>query len=117
MNFAKLLVCSTALLFAPVAFSQQITGSIRGTITAPSGAVVEAANVSAKQSETGLTRATTTDRSGTYLLLELPVGHYQVQIEHAGFQTYLQQGITLDVNETATVSVSLKVGTGAEKIE
>src|SRR5215470_16212207 len=81
--------------------AQQITGSIRGTVTDPSGAVVEGATVSAKQSETGLTRTTSTDRAGTYLLLELPVGHYQLQIEHNGFQSYLQQGITLNVNETA----------------
>jgi hypothetical protein len=117
MNFLKLLVCSAALLFAPMAFSQQITGSIRGTVTDPSGAVVDGATVSAKQSETGLTRATTTDHTGTYLLLDLPVGHYQVQIERSGFRTYVQQGITLNINEAATVSVTLKVGTGSDKIE
>ncbi len=54
-----------------------------------------------KQTETGLSRTTVTDRSGEYLLLELPVGHYRVQVEGKGFQTYIQQGIILDVNETA----------------
>jgi hypothetical protein len=117
MNFAQALVCSATLLFAPSAFSQQITGSIRGTVTDPSGAVVDGATVSAKQSETGLTRTSASDRSGVYLLLDLPVGHYQLQVERSGFQTYLQQGITLDVNEAATISVSLKVGTGSDKVE
>jgi hypothetical protein len=97
--------------------AQQITGSIRGTVTDPSGAVVEGATVSAKQNETGLTRTTTTDHAGAYLLVELPVGHYQLQIDRSGFQTYLQQGIILDVNETATIPVSLRVGTGNEKVE
>ena len=60
MNFAKTLVCSAALLFVPITFSQQITGSIRGTVTDSSGAIVEGATVSAKQSETSLTRATIT---------------------------------------------------------
>ena len=45
------------------------------------------------------------------------MGHYQLQIERSSFQTYVQQGITLDVNETATVSVGLKVGAGSEKVE
>jgi hypothetical protein len=117
MQLLKVLVSVTALLFAPIAFSQQITGSLRGTVTDPSGAVIEGATVSAKQNETGLTRTTTTDRAGAYLLPELPVGHYQLQIERNGFQTYLQQGITLDVNETATIPASLKVGAGSEKVE
>ena len=117
MNFAKAFVCFAALLLAPIAFSQQITGSIRGTVTDPSGAVVDGATVSARQSETALTRATASDHSGVYLLLDLPVGHYQLQIERSGFQTYLQQGITLDVNEAATISVSLKVGTSSDKVE
>jgi hypothetical protein len=106
------------LLFAGTRVSaQQITGSIRGTVTDASGAVVEGATVSAEQSETGLTRTTTTDRVGGYVLLELPVGHYQVQVEHKGFQKYVQQGITLDVNETAAVAVRLKVGNEIEKVE
>lgn len=117
-NLGKLLfILGIAVLPRWSVSAQQITGSIRGTVTDPSGAVVEGATVSAKRSETGLTRTTTTDRTGAYLLLELPVGHYQLQVERAGFQTYLQQGISLDVNETATIPVGLKVGTGNEKVE
>jgi hypothetical protein len=82
---------------------------MRGTVTDPSGAVVEGATVTARQNETGLSRNTTTDHDGTYLLLELPVGHYQLQVERTGFQSYIQQGISLDVNESATVSVTLKI--------
>ena len=90
--------------------AQQITGSIRGTVLDPSGASVQAAAVTAKQVETGLTRSASTDRQGAYVLVELPIGHYQIEVHAQGFQSYLQQGISLDVNETATVSVHLKVG-------
>src|SRR5215467_5241573 len=117
MNRLKTWVYLAALLSGPVALSQQITGSIRGAVTDPCGAVVEGATVTATQDETGLTRTASTDRTGAYLLLELPVGHYQLQIVRSGFQTYIQQGITLNVNETATVSVGLRVGTGSEKIQ
>ena len=117
MNPVKTLVCLAAVLFAPTAFSQQITGSIRGTVADPSGGVVQGASVSAKQTETGLTRTTTTDRAGAYVLLEPPVGHYQLQVEAKGFQRYLQQGITLNVNETATIPVHLVIGAETQEVQ
>src|SRR5271157_1465003 len=73
---------------------QQITGSIRGTVLDPSGAVVQAATVTAKHIETGLTRGAVTDRQGAYVLAELPIGHYQIEVHARGFQKYLQQGIS-----------------------
>lgn len=68
-------------------------------------------------SKTGLTRAAVTDRQGAYALAELPIGHYQVEVHARGFQKYLQQGISLDVNETATVSIHLKVGAETQQVE
>src|SRR5450432_2289692 len=117
MKIIKLLLCLAAVWVTPNLLAQQITGSIRGTVTDPSGAVVEGASVTARQTETGLSRTTTTDHAGAYLLFELPVGHYQLQVERTGFQAYSQQGISLDVNETATIPVALKVGTGSEKVQ
>jgi hypothetical protein len=117
MKIIKLLVCLSAVWLSPNLLAQQITGSIRGTVTDPSGAVVESASVTARQTETGLSRTTTTDHAGAYLLLELPVGHYQLQVERTGFQTYSQDGISLDVNETATIPVALKVGAESEKVQ
>jgi len=111
------LVCAIVVLYGASALAQQITGSIRGTVQDPSGAVVSSASVSAKQSETGLTRSAMTDHTGAYVLLELPVGHYQVQVEAKGFQTYIQEGIILDVNETATVPVRLAVGAETQQVQ
>src|SRR5207253_7900444 len=97
--------------------AQQITGSIRGSVLDPSGAVVQGASVSAKQIETGLTRTAMTDRAGDYVLLELPVGHYELQAEAKGFQKYVQRGIAVNVNETANISIHLAVGAETEKNE
>ena len=110
MSTLKKLGMAVFVLASSNLFAQQITGSIRGTVTDPSSAVVEGASVSAKQTETGLTRSTTTDHDGAFVLLELPVGHYQLQVEGKTFHKYIQQGITLNVNETATVPVRLTVG-------
>src|ERR1700733_8995370 len=96
---------------------QQITGSIRGAVVDPSGAIVQAATVTAKQTETGLTRSSVTDRQGEYVLVELPIGHYQLEVRAPGFQKYLQQGISLDVNESATVGIHLRLGAETQQVE
>ena len=110
-------MCWHLLHFLALSLSaQQITGNIRGTVTDPSGAVIRGAAVTARQAETGLSRATTTDRDGNYVLLELPIGHYRLQVAANGFQEYVQDGITLNVNETASVSARLAVGSEKEQI-
>jgi len=96
--------------------AQQITGNIRGAVTDPSGAVIHGAAVTVRQTETGLSRATTTDRNGNYVLLELPIGHYSLHVVEKGFQEYVQDGITLSVNETASVSPHLALGSEKEQV-
>lgn len=108
--FIVLIACGSAL-------AQQITGNLRGTVSDASGAVVQSASVTARQIETGFSRTATTDRGGNYLLLELPVGHYRLEIVATGFQKYVQDGISLDVNETAAVSVQLMVGSEKEQVQ
>lgn len=118
MVFFRNVICLLAIVVAGLNVeAQQITGSIHGTVADPSGAVVTAATVAAKQIETGLTRSATTDHAGAYVLLELPVGHYQLQVEAKGFQTYIQQGIILGVNETANVPVRLAVGSETQQVQ
>lgn len=104
-------------LFASTAAAQQITGSIRGTVVDPSGAAVQGAALTATQVETGLNRSAMSSRSGEYILMELPVGHYLLHVTAKGFSTYTQQGIVLDVNETATVPVRLALGTETQTLE
>src|ERR1700751_2749960 len=101
----------------PSASAQQITASIRGNISDPSGAVVQEAAVTAKQAETGLLRTVVSARDGSFLLVELPVGHYTLEVTAKGFRKYLQEGITLDVNQTATIPVRLTVGAETQQVE
>ena len=117
MRPVRTLVCLMIVVAGVNVFAQQITGSIRGAVEDPSGAVVPSANVTARQTETGLARTATTDHTGAYVLPELPVGHYELQVEAKGFQKYIQQGIILSVNETATVPVHLAVGAESQVLE
>jgi len=116
-SFRNVLFLLVTMLANWSAIAQQITGNIRGTVVDPSGAVAQGASVSATQAETGLTRVAATDRAGAYVLLDLSVGHYQLQVEAKGFQKYIQQGITLNVNETATIPVRLVVGAETQQIQ
>ncbi|MGH9454114.1 MAG: carboxypeptidase regulatory-like domain-containing protein, partial [Terriglobia bacterium] len=97
--------------------AQEITGNIRGSILDPSGAGVPNAAVTATQTETGLLRTVSSDRRGNYVLVELPIGHYRLQAEAKGFQKYVQEGISLDVNETATVAIRLALGRATQTVQ
>ncbi len=97
--------------------AQQITGSIRGTVTDPMGAIIQGATVTVQQTETDLSRTAITDRSGNYVVLELPVGHYRLQVTAKGFQEYVQDGISVNVNEAASVSPHLAVGSEVKVVQ
>ena len=105
------------LFFSCLSLSaQQITGTISGTVSDPSGAIIRGAAVTARQVETGLARTTNSDRNGNYVILELPIGHYRLQVAAIGFQEYVQDGITLNVNETAAVSPRLSLGSEKQQV-
>ena len=117
MKARNLIVVAVVLLACAQLFAQQITGSIRGTVVDPSGAMVQAATVTARQVETGSDAHRGHRSQGDYLLLELPDWALQLEVAAKGFQKYLQQGISLNVNETATVRVHLKVGAETQQVQ
>lgn len=106
-----------ASIIGPNLWAQQVAGSMRGGVADASGGGVSAAVITARQLETGFTRSTTSDAQGKFIFVELPVGHYSVQVEAKGFQRFLQEGITLDLNQTAFVTAHLAIGTATQRIE
>ena len=90
---------------------------IQGLITDPSGAVVPNASVTAKQTNTGFVRTTVTDASGTYVLPNLPVGPYNLEVQASGFQAYVQTGIVLEVSNNVTINVALRLGQVSQQVE
>jgi hypothetical protein len=78
------------LLLTPPAWAQSFRGSIRGTVTDPSGSVIAGAKVIAKNINTGLQREATTGPDGAYVLAELPAGDYTVMAESAGLSPSAQ---------------------------
>ncbi|MGI8960452.1 MAG: carboxypeptidase-like regulatory domain-containing protein [Bryobacteraceae bacterium] len=94
----------------------QATTSLRGTVTDPSGAGVPKATVVLTNVEVNSPRTTTTGPQGDYSFLSLTPGNYQLVVETAGFERYLQTNLQLLVNSPATVNVQLKLGSVNETV-
>lgn len=106
------------ILALPVSLTAQVTtASISGIVTDPSGGIVPGAQVKATQIETNFTRNAVTDAGGQYSIKFLPVGDYRVEITAAGFKTFTQTGIVLEVNRNARVDTILQVGALTETVQ
>jgi len=101
---------------SPNLFAQAV-GSITGTVTDPSGAVVAGAKVTATRVETGVAQSTVTTGAGTYTLPRLDVGTYNLACEATGFKTGTATGITLDVSQTRSVDFTLVVSGVTQSVE
>src|SRR5712664_2627928 len=89
----------------------QVSSSITGTITDPSGAPVPSASVTARNLETGAVRTSLTDDAGRYLALSLTVGQYEVRVTKIGFRDANRSGIQLAVGQEASVNFKLQLST------
>src|SRR5579859_747891 len=106
------------LLLAAVSLSAQtFRGTILGTVTDPSGAVVSGAKVTVKNTGTGLERSAETSGDGSYSISELPIGTYNVTITQSGFQTFLATGVVVDVATERRVDAPLKTGSINTQVE
>ncbi len=101
----------TSLAFADT------TGSIRGTVADPSGALISKAHVIVTNEDTNETRTADTGVGGVFQFLLLPTGTYGLHVEQPGFKSYLLHGIHLTVNQVATLNVTLQVGQVSAKVE
>ena len=90
------------VLWASSAFAQ-VSATLSGTVTDPSGATVAGAAITAKEVDTGIARTTTTNDAGRYGLFALPVGRYEVHAKKQGFSEEIRTGIQLVVGQEAIV--------------
>src|SRR5262252_8296276 len=91
-------------------------GSIQGTITDPSGAVVPQAAVTAVNLATGVETSRLTTAAGLYVLTPLPAGEYKLRVAAPGFQTTTQEHLVVDALATVSVNLQLKIGSSAEQV-
>jgi len=91
--------------------------TIHGEVTDASGAAVPNAQVKAIQTETSQILSTATAADGSYVLPNLPVGPYRLEVSAPAFSTYLQTGITLQVGNNVQINVTLQLGTVSQEVQ
>ena len=94
----------------------QATAQMHGTVQDASGSAVPGAEVKATQTETGLSRTVMAGADGGFVLTNLPLGPYQIEVTKDGFNKYVQAGIVLQVNSDPAIEASLKVGQVTEQV-
>src|ERR1700676_5454501 len=105
-------------LSCALVWAQNITtANISGTVQDSTGLAVPGAEVKATQTETGLVRTVTSGADGGYILTNLPVGPYQLEVSKDGFSKYVQSGIVLQVGSNPTADIALKIGAVTEQVQ
>ena len=111
-----LLGCASFLLLAVLAFfptaahAQQTLGTISGTVTDPTGAVVPGADISVRNVATNLTVTAQSKGDGSFSVADLPIGTYEVTIAKQGFEKVDYPQILVQGSLTTTVKASLQPG-------
>jgi len=105
------------LLGSQAALADNVYATIRGTVTDQTGAVVTGATITATNKDTGLSYNTTSQDTGSYQFLQLPIGIYTLSASKSGFKGFKSTGITLVVNQVYNQPIGLQVGVASETVE
>jgi len=122
MEFSKALLRALAITSLCVSVSavstraQNIGGSIVGTVSDSTGAVLPGATVTITNVATGGTRSVTTDGQGNYAILSLPLGEYKIDIDISGFKNFSRSPIDVLVNQQARVDVKMQIGSQSQQV-
>lgn len=113
-------VCAASLLVFSLclsAFGQAVTGTLVGSVSDSSGAMVANAKVTITEKNTGASRTSETNASGNYTFPDLPPGVYTVTTELTGFKKDIRDNIAVDVNKTTRVDASMQPGDLSQSVE
>jgi hypothetical protein len=95
----------------------QSTSQIQGSISDDSGSGVPGAEIKVTQTDNGTVRTVISEGNGDYVLANLPIGPYRLEVTKSGFSTYVQTGIVLQVATNPTIDIVLKVGRVSEQVQ
>ena len=112
MRLFTILVLSFSTLFA-----QLDRGTLTGTVTDPTGAVIPSAKLTLVHQGTQATTTSVTNENGQYVRPNLPIGTYEITAEAPGFKKTVRSGITLGVTEVLRVDIQLEIGSTGESVQ
>ncbi|MFZ0581727.1 MAG: TonB-dependent receptor [Candidatus Acidiferrales bacterium] len=115
LRVAAVIMFMSALMVPSLAHAQG-TASINGTVTDPSGAVIPGASVSATNEATNLIRETATAGDGTYSVVSLAPGIYNITIAKPGLKTLKFAAVTLTVDQALTLDAKLELSSAAQTV-
>jgi hypothetical protein len=113
---AGLIGLVAALLCVPPASADNVYGSIRGTVTDPSGAALPGVVVTATDTDTGIQTNVTTSQTGGFVFPQLAIGNYKVAVAATNFKTYQAGGIHLDLNQVFSIDIKLELGAVSQQV-
>ncbi|MGA2986248.1 MAG: carboxypeptidase regulatory-like domain-containing protein [Terriglobia bacterium] len=111
------LVLAVLMCWAIPVHAQNSNASIAGTVTDQSGAMVPNAALTLTLVTSGTTRNATTGQDGNFSFPNIPIGAYELQCTAQGFETFIQRGITLHLNDVANIPIQLKLGAATQTVE
>jgi hypothetical protein len=114
-QYCVLLAVVVGAIAAPLG-AQTIRGTLTGTVTDSTGAIVPGATVTATNNSTGISDSTASNAQGTYTFPLVSPGTYQLAVELQGFKRYVRDGVVVEVAQTTRVDVSLQIGAVSESI-
>jgi len=117
-SLLAVLAVLSLVMTAPLAYSQATAtfAQLNGTVLDSTGRVVVKAEVTARNVDTNRTFSAATSNTGYYVLPNLPPGHYDVSVVYTGFAKTTQTGIALNVGQSATVNITMKVASTTESV-
>src|SRR5262245_24808040 len=107
---------SLLFVIVPMSFAQSDRGTITGTVSDQTSAVIPGASVLAVNGETGAKYETISTETGNYTLTQVPPGVYSLTVELPGFKKYVRQGITVLVAQTLRIDIPLEVGADTDDV-
>src|SRR5580704_1666568 len=116
-RFALPMILLSLCLITLQGRAQTVTGTIRGTITDPSGAIVSGASVTATNTASSVATVTRTNGSGEYSIRFLQIGQYKVSVSAPGFATANYGPFALEIDQTAKVDIPLRIGTATTSVD
>ena len=115
-TYFTLCLLAAIVLFASAALAQSVRGTIAGSVLDATGAVIPNANVTALNEQTGGKSVTHSTSAGVYRFNDLPIGNYTVTVTAQGFSTQTSTGVSVQVNSTTSLNLTLATGSVNETV-
>src|SRR5437879_12575411 len=116
MRVRRLLVVVCLILSATAAFAQTDRGTLTGTVSDTTGAVIPGVAIEAKNIQTGAAYQAGSSETGNYTLAQLPAGTYELSATLPGFKKFVREGIIVSVATVLRIDVILEVGAAGESV-